>query len=316
MLTKSASLKSNSPFLITKSTLVILKLSPPFCVDRGRLKRRGPSDKAYTQEKLSELTTNKRPYPFLYGLLSTMQYRYAHPHPYQGFVHDHQAPHHPYAGPPPGVFGASQHRVSPPHQNRISPPYQQRLSSPFPPSISPSYQRISPSHMPSSVYSHTYVHPPAAFMPPNIDISTMMLPAVTRPNLCATLPPTTLPPIGAKLTHAPLLTPTVTKANQDHMCLQQPDTDIHSKGKNSASDSLDGTNCNVKSDCCNYISQKEEKVKTLSPPVASLDPSALDLSLDIPDISSHHMNMYTQGYYSQQQTLLPSYHCSSAPATT
>lgn len=47
------------------------------------MKRRGPSDKAYSQEKLSELSNNKRPYPFLYGLLSSMQYRYPHPHPYQ-----------------------------------------------------------------------------------------------------------------------------------------------------------------------------------------------------------------------------------------
>lgn len=49
---------------------------------RGRLKKRGPSDIAYTVEKLEEVNT-RRPYPFLYGLLSSMQHRYGHPHPYQ-----------------------------------------------------------------------------------------------------------------------------------------------------------------------------------------------------------------------------------------
>ena len=54
-----------------------------FC--RGRLKRRGPADTAYTEDKLKELH-NRRPYPFLYGLLSSAHTSKVHSHPYQHLI--------------------------------------------------------------------------------------------------------------------------------------------------------------------------------------------------------------------------------------
>ena len=63
--------------------LTILKCHCVFF--RGRLKRRGPADSAFTAEKLKELNS-KRPYPFLSGLLTSSHFRSPHPHPYSNMV--------------------------------------------------------------------------------------------------------------------------------------------------------------------------------------------------------------------------------------
>ena len=64
---------------------IIFSIHP---VNRGRLKRRGPADSAFTTEKLKELNS-KRPYPFLSGLLTSSHFRSPHHHPYVTAVDHH-----------------------------------------------------------------------------------------------------------------------------------------------------------------------------------------------------------------------------------
>ena len=99
-----------------------------FC--RGRLKRRGPTDTAYTEDKLKELH-NRRPYPFLYGLLSSVHTSQSHSHPYQHLIN---ASNHQISLPSPNVVvtniprDSTMNRIPDVHHNytgdhTVSPPF-------------------------------------------------------------------------------------------------------------------------------------------------------------------------------------------------
>ena len=84
--------RTSSPYIYTyilyqwcRTDIFFVSFITIYFPSRGRLKRRGPADTAYTSDKLKELNT-RRPYPFLYGLLSSMQYRHTHHHPYKHLV--------------------------------------------------------------------------------------------------------------------------------------------------------------------------------------------------------------------------------------